>query len=115
MGAGSATTAAFAEQVAVVRNELAEAGRGSFPIAKRVYIAVDDDVASARQRITSGLEHIYGPFGGGLTPMTVFGTPQDCIDGLHDVANAGAEMILLDTADDSAQMERLAAEVVPHL
>jgi probable F420-dependent oxidoreductase len=116
IGAGSTTTAAFAEQVTVVRSELTEAARGTFPIAKRVYIAVDDDVASARQRIASGLEHLYGASGPGLAPVAVSGTPEDCIDGLCEVANAGAEMIVLNPVDDdSAQMERLAAEIVPHL
>jgi hypothetical protein len=48
--------------------------------------------------------------------VAVSGTPQDCIDGLREVANAGAEMILLDIFDDDlTQMERLAAEIVPHL
>src|SRR6266511_5840637 len=42
-GAGSSTTTQFAEQVPIVRQALAEAGRDTagFGIAKRVYIAVD--------------------------------------------------------------------------
>ena len=116
MGAGSTTTAAFAEQVKVVRAELAVAGHRTFPVAKRVYIAVDDDVARAQQRVAAGLERIYGDFGRHLTPVAVAGTPDDCVDGLRDVLNAGAEMIVLNPVDEeSAQMERLAAEVVPHL
>jgi probable F420-dependent oxidoreductase len=116
MGAGSTTTAAFADQVKVVRAELAETGRGSFPIAKRVYIAVDDDTERAHRRIAPGLERIYGDFGRGLTTVAVSGTPDDCIKGLHQVAAAGAETIVLNPLDDdSAQMERLAAEVIPHI
>src|SRR6266700_7467673 len=43
-GAGSSTTAKFAEQVQIVRGALAEAGQAAdnFPIAKRVYIGIDD-------------------------------------------------------------------------
>jgi len=116
MGAGSTTTAAFAEQVTVVRAELAEAGRQSFPIAKRVYIAVDDDVGRAQQRVAAGLERIYGDFGRRLTGVAVSGPPSDCVDGLRDIANAGAEMIVLNPVDEeSEQMERLAADVVPHI
>jgi probable F420-dependent oxidoreductase len=116
MGAGSTTTEAFAQQVQVVRAEVAEAGRDSFPIAKRVYIAVDDDGARAQQRIAAGLERVYGEFGGRLIPVTVAGTPDDCVGGLREVAAAGAEMIVLNPLDDDrAQMERLAAEVVPQL
>ena len=50
-GAGSAPTARFAEQVRIVRAALPEFGRdpASFPIAKRLYVAVDDDVPRARQ------------------------------------------------------------------
>src|SRR6266545_4397505 len=53
IGAGSTTTADFSGQVETVRRELAGQGRdpGGFEIAKRVYIAVDDDAAHARQRM----------------------------------------------------------------
>ncbi len=61
-GAGSAPTVRFAEQVQVVRAALADAGRdpASFPIAKRLYVAVDDDAARGRQRINDALERMYG-------------------------------------------------------
>src|SRR6202043_3835648 len=44
-GAGSSSTAKFAEQVQIVRAALAEAGRPAedFPIAKRVYIEIDEN------------------------------------------------------------------------
>jgi probable F420-dependent oxidoreductase len=116
MGAGSATTAAFAEQVTVVRAQLAAAGPTSFPIAKRVYIAVDDDAGRARRRIAAGLVRVYGDFGHRLMPVAVAGTPEDCVRGVREVAEAGAEMIVLNPLDDdAAQMERLAAEVMPHV
>jgi probable F420-dependent oxidoreductase len=115
-GAGSTTTARFAEQVAIVRSARAEQGReGAFPIAKRVYIAVDDDAERGKERITAALDALYGPFGlTGLTAVAVYGPPDACAAGLREVADAGAEMILLNPLDDdAAQMERLAAEVVP--
>lgn len=116
MGAGSTTTAAFAEQVTVVRAELAKAGRQSFPIAKRVYIVVDDDGARAHQRAAAGLERIYGDYGRRLTEVAVSGSPSDCVEGLRDIARAGAEMIVLNPVDDDAsQMERLAADVIPQV
>jgi probable F420-dependent oxidoreductase len=118
-GAGSTTTARFAEQVQTVRAELAETGRdpASFPIAKRVYIAVDDDTARARERIAAALEELYGGFGlPDLTPVAVFGPPAACVQGLREVADAGAELILLHPLfDEAEQMERLAAEVAPQL
>jgi probable F420-dependent oxidoreductase len=118
-GAGSQTTAQFAEQVKVVRQALTEQNRdaATFRIAKRVYIAVDDDTARARQRIAAALDEQYGYFGiKGLAPVAVSGPSETCVQGLREVANAGAEMILLNPLfDDLKQMERLAAEVMPQL
>jgi len=117
-GAGSSTTAAFVENVAIVRAELEQQGRAlaSFPIAKRVYVAVDDDAERARSRMAEGLVRIYGEFGRRLEPVAVTGTPNACVEGLRAVAAAGAELILLTAAFDQAeQMERLAAEVMPQV
>ena len=118
-GAGSQTTARFAEQVRVLQDALAESGRSAagFRIAKRVYLAVDDDAARARQRIGDALHKLYGYFGlRDLVAVAVFGPPAACVQGLREVAEAGAEMILLNPLfDEAEQMERLAAEVVPQL
>jgi probable F420-dependent oxidoreductase len=118
-GAGSQTTGRFAEQVRVLREALAESGRSAarFRIAKRVYLAVDDDAARARQRIGAALNRLYGYFGlRDLEAVGVFGPPEVCVKGLREVVEAGAEMILLNPLfDEAEQMERLAAEVVPHL
>jgi probable F420-dependent oxidoreductase len=118
-GAGLVTTATFAKQVGIVRDALAVAGRdvAEFRIAKRVYVAVDDDAARARERVGAALQVLYGHFGmPDLTPVAVFGTPEDCRRGLRDVAAAGAGLIMLDPLYDGAgQMERLAADVVPEV
>jgi probable F420-dependent oxidoreductase len=117
-GAGSTTTAAFADQVAIVRDELERQERdpAGFPIVKRVYVTLDDDAERARARVSAGLVRIYGDFGRRLEPVAVAGPPAACVAALQDVAAAGAEMILLNTVVDQAeQMERLAAEVMPHV
>jgi probable F420-dependent oxidoreductase len=118
-GAGSQTTARFTDQVRVVRQALDEAARDpeDFRVAKRVYVAVDEDAARARQRVTDALNRLYGRSGGDeLTSVAVYGPPDQCVSGLREVADAGAEMILFTPLFDQAdQMERLAAEVVPHL
>jgi probable F420-dependent oxidoreductase len=117
IGAGSQTTAAFAAQVPIVKEALAEAGRTDFRIAKRVYLAVDDDAARAKDRLSGALHRLYSFFGApDLMPVTVSGPPDVVVDGLAAVRDAGAEMILLNPLfDEHDQMERLAAEVVPHL
>jgi probable F420-dependent oxidoreductase len=118
-GAGSTTTARFAEQVAIVREALAEAGRdpASFRFAKRIYIAVDDDAERARQRVADGLQRLYAQLGlSGLEAVAVFGPPDACVESMRLVAEAGAELILFTPfSDEAEQMERLAAEVIPRL
>ena len=115
-GAGSSTTEAFADQVSTVRAELDAQDRdpAAFRIAKRVYLAVDDDTDRARDRMAKGLKRIYGEFGTALMPVVVAGPPQVCVEGVQAVADAGAEMILLNCLFNHAeQMERLAADVMP--
>jgi alkanesulfonate monooxygenase SsuD/methylene tetrahydromethanopterin reductase-like flavin-dependent oxidoreductase (luciferase family) len=121
LGAGSSTTAAFAEQVVTLRRELERQDRDptGFALGKRVYLAVNDDPAKARERVLAGLRRTYGAMPG-IEEVPVSGTPEDVIRGLIEVRDAGAEMILLnplgvDAAEDREQMERLAADVLPHL
>jgi len=118
-GAGSTTTAKFIEQVGIVREALAAADRdpATFRIAKRVYLAVDDDVERARTRVSAGLHETYDYFGlPDLTPVAVFGPPEVVANGLREVIAAGAELVLLNPLfDDAEQMERLADEVIPIL
>ncbi len=117
IGAGSSTTARFVEQVAIARQAMAELGRPDFKIAKRVYLAVDDDVERARTRIGEALGELYAGFPlGDMTSVAVYGTPDDVVRGLREVQDAGAEWILLNPMfDEHEQMERLAAEVIPQL
>ncbi|MFZ0192175.1 MAG: LLM class flavin-dependent oxidoreductase [Streptosporangiaceae bacterium] len=117
-GAGSTPTARFAEQVAVVRAALAEAGRPaeSFPIAKRVYVAIDDHAERARERINAALTELYGRRVEAIEAAAVAGTAADCVRELHQVAEAGADLILCTALFDQAeQMEQLAAAVIPKL
>jgi probable F420-dependent oxidoreductase len=116
MGAGSQTTAQFAEQVKVVREELSAQGRepDTFRIGKRVYIHVEDDRARGRQRLEDALARHYGF--GSWSEHILAGPPEDCTAGIRAVAEAGAELILLNPLlDDAQQLERLAAEVIPAL
>lgn len=115
-GAGSQTTSQFAEQVQVVRQELADVGRdpATFRIAKRVYIHVADDAGQAQERLEAALARHYGR--GGWSDVALAGPPATCAAGLREVAAAGAELILLNPlVDDLDQVERLAAEVIPEL
>ncbi|MCW2919522.1 MAG: Luciferase-like, subgroup [Actinomycetia bacterium] len=117
-GAGSSPTAKFADQVQIVREALAESGRPmeDFPIAKRVYIAVDENAGLARTRINAELERLYERRSEDIEAAAVAGTPDDCVRELRKVAEAGAELILFTPMFEQAeQAERLAAAVIPRL
>ncbi|WP_024805120.1 LLM class F420-dependent oxidoreductase [Nocardia sp. BMG51109] len=115
-GAGSSTTERFAEEVRTLRALLAESDRDpdEFRLAKRIYIAVDDDADRARTRIAQKLEKLYGT--PNIAAVAVAGTPDDCVRGVREVIDAGAELVLFTPMSaESEQAERLAAEVIPRL
>jgi alkanesulfonate monooxygenase SsuD/methylene tetrahydromethanopterin reductase-like flavin-dependent oxidoreductase (luciferase family) len=128
-GAGSSRTSAFAEQVAVVRSTLADdpAGRrpgfgpGEFPIAKRVYIGIDQGAGSgsgtrARERMNDALAGLYGARVPAIESAAVAGTVAECVDGVQAVIAAGAEMILFTPLYDVAEhMELIADLIIPAL
>src|SRR3989449_6761842 len=90
-GAGSSTTKQFAEQVPIVRQALAEAGRdaATFKIGKRVYIAVDEDTERARRRLGESLQRLYPVFQSHhLEAVPVYRPPDACVRGLREVAEA---------------------------
>jgi len=117
MGAGSASTATFAAEVGLLRRALEAAKRDpvTFPIAKRVYIAVDDDRARAGRRLTEWFGGFYH------RPqlaeeVSVWGSAEQCAEGLRAVVAAGAGMLMLNPVfDDEEQLERFAAELAPRL
>jgi probable F420-dependent oxidoreductase len=117
IGAGSSTTARFVELARLARESMAEFDRPDFRIAKRVYLAVDDDAERARTRLGEALGALYSGFTlPDLTSVAVHGTPDDVARGLREVVDAGAEMILLNPMfDEHEQLERLVAEVLPQL
>jgi probable F420-dependent oxidoreductase len=117
-GAGSSTTARFAELVQMARKALVEEGRPieDFPIAKRVYVGIDEDADRARERMNAALESIYGQRIPSIEAAAFAGPAADCARELRQVVAAGAELILCTALFDQAeQMEQLAAAVIPEL
>lgn len=116
MGAGSQTTARFADQVKVLGEELSAQGRDpdTFRIGKRVYVHIDDDAERGRRRLEDALTQHYGR--GGWSEHILAGPAEVCTAGIRAVADAGAQLVLLNPLlDDAQQLERLAAEVIPAL
>jgi probable F420-dependent oxidoreductase len=117
-GAGSTPTEKFALQVKFVRETLADAGRpaGDFPIAKRVYVAVDDNAGRARERMNAALEGLYGRRSADIEAAAIAGTPAACVREIRAVAAVGVQLILFTAMFDQAeQAEILATEVIPRL
>jgi alkanesulfonate monooxygenase SsuD/methylene tetrahydromethanopterin reductase-like flavin-dependent oxidoreductase (luciferase family) len=122
MGAGPTTTGDFAHQVQQLKRFIDEQEReiDEFPISKRVYLAVDDDVGRAKRGLDEFFQARY-PWMIQSNPNFVadicaWGTPEQVADGLRPVLNAGAQMIVMNPLWDYVeQMERLAEEVIPLL
>jgi alkanesulfonate monooxygenase SsuD/methylene tetrahydromethanopterin reductase-like flavin-dependent oxidoreductase (luciferase family) len=119
VGAGSTTTADFLNQARLLREDLDRTGRdpAGFRIAKRVYLAVDDDPARAHQRLSQALNDLYGYFGlTGIERVGVSGQPAAVAAELQTIIDAGASLVILHPLyDDAEQMERYAADVIPQL
>ena len=122
MGAGPTTTENFGEQVEHLRRFMDEAGRdpATFPISKRVYLAVDADADRAKRRLDDFFAQRY-PWQIEANPnyvadTCVWGPPARVVEGLAEVLRLGAGMIVLNPLWDFVeQLEALAAEVVPSL
>ena len=112
IGAGSTPSSAFPGQAAQLKQYLEEEGRdpASFPMAKRAYVAIDrpaDEVAA----------WFHGVYGGGISPeVAISGSPGEVVAGLHELREAGAELLLVaPTGDDRPQLELIVEHVLPVL
>ena len=117
-GSGGSSTDRFAGQVRVVHGALAAAGRdpAAFPVAKRVYIGVDDNAGRARDRMSAAIARMYGQRVPSIEAAAVAGTPADCAAEVSRVAAAGAELVLFTALWEPAeQAARLADEVIPRV
>jgi alkanesulfonate monooxygenase SsuD/methylene tetrahydromethanopterin reductase-like flavin-dependent oxidoreductase (luciferase family) len=109
IGAGSSSAAAFAEQAPIVLDALAEAGRdpARFPIAKRVYVAVEDDEDVGLRRMAAVLDTMYD-WPGLAERCAVCGPPERIAETVRDLVSAGAhEVVLTPMYGFLAQLEAL--------
>lgn len=117
-GGGAATADAFASQVRTLRLFITEAGHdpGRWPVAKRVYVVVDEDVDRARSQALAGLAATYGP-GGPVPVEAIIAGPADaCAEQVARVIAAGAHLVLFHVLSDPVeQAHRVAEQVLPLL
>jgi len=117
MGAGSTTTAQFREHVPIVQQALEANGKDPalFPISKRVYVAIDDDEVRAEQRLRDWFGRHYGNADLGSS-VSVWGSVSRVVEGLSQVVDAGARMLMLNPAfDQMHHLETLHRDVIPQL
>ena len=117
MGAGSTTTTQFIEHAQILKQALRDRGRDpeAFPISKRVYVAIDDDADRAERRLREWFGAWYGN-AEMASRMSVWGSVQQVVDGLMDIVEGGAGMLMLNPVFDYIeQLEQLADEVIPRL
>ena len=117
MGAGSTTTEQFRGHVDIIRERLTSSGRdpSTFSISKRVYIALDDDEDRAERRLREWFGHRYG--NADLAGrVSVWGRESRCAEGLAEVVESGAQMLMLNPVFDHMEhLQALHADIIPKL
>jgi probable F420-dependent oxidoreductase len=110
IGAGSTSSDDFVAHARLMREALESAGRdpASFPMAKRVYVAIDDSEARGRESLARVLDPMYRD--PGLTErVAVCGPPERVREELARLGDAGArELLLHPLLDQHGQLEALA-------
>lgn len=109
IGAGATSLAAFREHAATVRELAAAAGREDFPIAKRLYLALDRDRERARGRLREWFGCFYGK--PQLADEVSFtGDAEALAATIRDIRDAGASLIILNPVfDEDQQLEAIAS------
>ncbi len=94
MGPGSSSAADFGEQVATLRRLLEEANRdpSTFPISKRVYLAIDDDADRAERRLREWFAHNYGN-AEMATEVSIWGPPSEVSERIDELIDAGDDTL----------------------
>jgi len=113
MGPGGASTADFGNYVRQIRQFLEEEGRdpAQFTIAKRVYIAVEDDRVSAERRIRDRFER-YSKNGDKGCEVSVYGTAEDVAAGIQEVIELGAQLVVLNPLYDFVAQQEALLEII---
>jgi probable F420-dependent oxidoreductase len=117
MGAGSSSSSAFIRESAMIRRFLDEAKRdpATFGIAKRVYLAVDNDKARAEQRLREWFGRRYK--NADLGPrVSIWGSREECTEKIQEIVRAGAQHIVFNPMfDEMEHLDICAKEIMPRL
>ena len=112
IGAGSSSSSAFPGQAQQLREYLEAEDRdpASFPMAKRVYVAIDRPA----DEVAAWFQAVYGPAIG--PDVAIIGSAQEVVEGLRELREAGAELLVVaPVGDDRPQLELIIEHVLPAL
>jgi probable F420-dependent oxidoreductase len=113
MGAGGSTTNDFRQAVPLLREALEKAGRDpdTFPISKRIFIAVDENPEVARSELNRWYTEVYhnAP---GTDSSGLHGTPEHVRERLEEFVAMGANHLLLNPVSHHVEQLDALAEVV---
>lgn len=109
IGAGSTSIAAFRGHAATVRGLAAAAGREGFPIAKRLYVALDGDRTRAQSRLQAWFGYFYKK--PALADQVAFaGEAEALVATVREIRDAGASLVILNPVfDEERQLDAIAA------
>lgn len=117
MGAGSSSTGSFKRSIKHIRNYMESVGRdpGTFPMGKRIYIAIDNDKARAGRRLDEWFGGYY--HNSDLArKVAVYGSEEEVIDGLGRIIEEEPDMIMFNPVFELLEhAERIAKDIVPKL
>ena len=113
MGSGGSSIAEFGRSVPLLREALEKAGRdpATFPISKRIFMAVDERPEVARAELHRWFTEVYhNP--AGTDASGIHGTPAQVREKLEAVIAMGANHLLLNPVSRHEEQVEALAEVV---
>lgn len=113
MGAGSQSIESFRDSVPILREALVEAGRdpAAYPISKRIFLAVDDKPAVAREAVHRWFSQVYkNPAQTDL--CGVHGTAEQVREQLEAHIEMGANHLMLNPVWRFPEQLEMLAEIV---
>jgi alkanesulfonate monooxygenase SsuD/methylene tetrahydromethanopterin reductase-like flavin-dependent oxidoreductase (luciferase family) len=113
MGAGGSTIEDFRKSVPILKDALEKAGRDpeTFPISKRIFMAVDEKPERARAELLRWYTEVYHNPPGTET-SGIYGTPTQVRARLEEMIAMGANHLLLNPISHHVEQLDALAEVI---
>ena len=115
MGAGSGTNEDYLKEISELQGILATEGHdaATFPLSKRVYMAIDSDEARGMERLRTWVGAYYGN-PDLANKWAIVGTASVIAEKLSELVGAGATHLMLNPVfDEMEHMEIIAEEIAP--